>query len=542
MFKKNLSLLLAGILTISCLTAGCGNNSGNGGESAAAGNGDSQAAATETGKADKAASGEVITLTFFDKNTGDAFDNPVAQAITEKTGIKIEVQQPTGNPEEKLNLMLASGDLPDIVLMDRRSDIVNKYIAAGALVPLNDLIDQYGADIQEMYGDILNKSRYEDGKNYYLNNWYGLDPDPDRAFCIRMDVLKELGYGEKAEKGEAFTQDEFRDILSRFKETYKDADGQPAIPLTSNADYMPSVLSTFKAMYGMKNYYEKDGKLFFDVRDPDYLEMVKYMNGLYRDGLLDKEWAVNKEQIFTQKAGSGRVAATVGLSSDGNRLLKEDNGEDTDKQFYMFKVVADGVDPDKTTFSPRSSLGWDAIGITVKNEHPVETIKFMNFLASEEGQYLLMWGIEGKDWDMEDGKHVPRPETLQGFKDDWNTFAKETGIRKWTWFIKNGYGSDGTPYDLATKYERDAVSTHALTSMANSTWDTAPYDYIGPAAGTPEALSEQKIKDIIDTAFTNMVYADSEEQVVSLYDAMISEIDANQASACLLYTSPSPRD
>ena len=295
MFKKNLSLLLAGILTISCLTAGCGNNSGNGGESAAAGNGDSQAAATETGKADKAASGEVITLTFFDKNTGDAFDNPVAQAITEKTGIKIEVQQPTGNPEEKLNLMLASGDLPDIVLMDRRSDIVNKYIAAGALVPLNDLIDQYGADIQEMYGDILNKSRYEDGKNYYLNNWYGLDPDPDRAFCIRMDVLKELGYGEKAEKGEAFTQDEFRDILSRFKETYKDADGQPAIPLTSNADYMPSVLSTFKAMYGMKNYYEKDGKLFFDVRDPDYLEMVKYMNGLYRDGLLDKEWAVYKE-------------------------------------------------------------------------------------------------------------------------------------------------------------------------------------------------------------------------------------------------------
>ncbi len=74
------------------------------------------------------------------------------------------------------------------------------------------------------------------------------------------------------------------------------------------------------------------------------------------------------------------------------------------------------------------------------------------------------------------------------------------------------------------------MSTHALTSMANSTWDTAPYDYIGPAAGTPEALSEQKIKDIIDTAFTNMVYADSEEQVVSLYDAMISEIDANQAS------------
>ena len=116
--------------------------------------------------------------------------------------------------------MLASGDLPDIVLMDRRSDIVNKYIAAGALVPLNDLIEQYGPDIKEMYGDILNKSRYEDGKNYYLNNWYGLDPDPDRAICIRMDVLDELGYGERAKEGDYFTQEEFRDILdSLLKES-----------------------------------------------------------------------------------------------------------------------------------------------------------------------------------------------------------------------------------------------------------------------------------------------------------------------------------
>ena len=36
---------------------------------------------------------------------------------------------------------------------------------------------------------------------------------------------------------------------------------------------------------------------------------------------------------------------------------------------------------------------------------------------------------------------------------------------------------------------------------------------------------------IIDTAFANMVYAESEEQVESLYNAMISEIDANQAAA-----------
>lgn len=518
--KKRKLFQMAAVLTLTaaCLLSGCTQRMSSGEGDAA-------------GRTEQPATSEPITLTFFDKNTGDAFDNPVAQAITERTGIKIEVQQPTGNPEEKLNLMLASGDLPDLVLMDRRSDIVNKYIAAGALIPLNDLIDQYGPDIKEMYGDVLNKSRYEDGNNYYLNNWYGMDTDPDRAFCIRMDVLQELGYEEKAQKGEAFTQEEFRDILTRFRDTYSGEDGQNAIPLTCNADYMPSIASTFKAMYGMKNYYEKDGQLFFEVRDPDYLDMVKYMNSLYREGLLDKEWAVNKEQIFTQKAGSGRVAATIGgIPTDANKVLLSDS-QDPDKQFYMFKVIAPGTKPEETTYSPRSSLGWDAIGITVKNEHPEETMKFINYLASEEGQYLLMWGLEGKDWDIKDGKHTPRPETLQGFQDDWNTFSRETGIRKWTWFIKNGYGTDGTPYDLAGKYERDDIMKQALISMENSTWDTAPYDYISPTAGTPEALSEQKIKDIIDTAFTNMVYADSEEELEQIYRDMIANIDANQADA-----------
>lgn len=303
MLSKKVKAAAALLLAVSSVLTACGGS---------AENPDSPA---ESGK-------EPVTLTFFDKNTGDAFDNDVAQVIMERTGVKIEVQQPTGNPEEKLNLMLTSGDLPDLVLMDRRSNIVDKYIAAGALVPLNDLIDQYAPNVKEMYGDTLNKSRYEDGKNYYLNNWYGIDGAPDRAYCMRMDVLKELGYGEKAERGEAFTQEEFKDILTKFRDSYTDEDGRAAIPLTCSSEYMSAIIGCFKGMYGMKNYYEKDGELFFEVRDPKYLDMLQYMNSLYREGLLDKEWAVNKDQIYIQKAGSGRVAATIGgVPTDANKVL-----------------------------------------------------------------------------------------------------------------------------------------------------------------------------------------------------------------------------
>lgn len=475
---------------------------------------------------------EPITLTFFDKNTSDSFDNSVALKIIEETGISIEIQQPTGNPEEKLSLMLTSADLPDIVLMDRRSEIVNKYIAAEALIPLNDLLEEYGPDILEMYGDVLTKSRYEDGQNYYLNNWYGVDPDPDRGINMRMDLLVEFGYGDKAMNGEYFTQDEFVDILTQFKEKYTEINGQPAIPFTLNGEYMETALSIFKGMYGLKRYYEKsDGELQLIVKDPKYLEMVKFVNQLYRDDLLDPEWAINKKQIFAEKLVSGSVvAAGGGHPSDVNNIFYEDEGKDTNKQFYMFRVVAPGVDPEATTFSPRSSLGWDAIGITATNEHPIETIKFMNYLASEEGQYLLMWGVEGEHWDYEDGVHTPNPDIIPGFKNDWGEYSKTTGIRKWSWFVKNGYGSDGTPFDLVGKYEKDAVGQHAHISMVGSVWDTAPYDSVGPLGGTPEALVEQKLRDIMDQGFANMAYAESVEELEKEYQEMLDELEANQAS------------
>src|SRR4030042_4190317 len=67
------------------------------------------------------APGEPVTLTLFDKNCSQSFTNPVAKEITRRTGVFIEIQQPTGNPDEKLNLMLASGDLPDILNIARSS-------------------------------------------------------------------------------------------------------------------------------------------------------------------------------------------------------------------------------------------------------------------------------------------------------------------------------------------------------------------------------------------------------------------------------------
>ncbi|MDQ0112490.1 ABC transporter substrate-binding protein [Paenibacillus harenae] len=515
--KKWLLSMLTAVMLVSVLSA-CASNSSN--KPSNGSNAENGAEGTnEPGT-------EPITITFFDKNTGDKFDNQIAQEITKRTGVTIEIQQPTGNPTEKLNLMLASEDLPDMIMFDRSSDLVAKYIEAGAIIPLNKLIEDYGHDVSEMYGDVLNKTRYKDGNNYYLSNWYGLEHEPVFGFNMRKDIVKELA-PDKAEGGVPFSATEFKKLLSDFKAKYPQIDGKDTIALTMDGENFGGTMGTFKGMFGLTNYYEKDGKLQYDVKNPAYRDMILYMNDLYRSGLMDKEWAINKRQVWEQKIATGTIFSSTGAYWDlgnSNTIIKKDIGEES--QLFAYKVVADGLDPSKTTYGGRSSLGWDAIAITKKNKNPERTMQFINFLASEEGQYLLMWGIEGTHWDMKDGKHTPRPEVLQSFKDDWAAYTKETGIRKWTWFIKNGPGADGTPYDLPGRYERSQIDQMAIKNLSDSVFDTAIYDGLSPQGGTPEALNEQKINDITRQAITKAIMAPSAEEAGAIFDKMLSDMKA----------------
>lgn len=517
MFKtrKTFNVLLSTVLMGSVI-AGCSTKENTASPS------DKPAAATDN----KANDTTPIKMTFFDKNTGDAFTNEVAKEITKRTGVTIEIQQPTGNPSEKLNLMLASSDLPDVVLMDRGEDIVSKYIAAGAIIPLDDLIAKYGPNVKKMYGDTLKKTRFTDGKNYYLSNWYGAENEPVFGMNIRMDWLKQIA-PDKAGGGKPFTAEEFEALLKDFKTKIGKVDGKDVFPMTFNGENMGAVLGTFKGMWGMKSYYEDNGTLKYDVKDPKFKDMLLYLNKLYREGLIDPEWPVNKKQTWDQKISNGLVFATPGAYWDlgtPNGVLKKAGGPE--KQLYPYKLVGPGIDPAKTTLGPKSTLGWDAIAITKTNKNPERTMKLIDFLASEEGQYLLMWGIEGVHWDMKDGKHTPRPEVLQGFKDDWDSYVKKTGIRKWTWFVKNGKGSDGTPIDLPGRYQRGEIDQMALKNLSDTVWDTSVYDNLGPAGGTPDALVSQKVSDIMSQTITKVIISKSDTDAAALFDKMLADMKA----------------
>ena len=74
-----------------------------------------------------------ITLTAYDKNVTTSFGNDdVSSEIIKKTGVTLDYNQASGDAKEKLNLMLASNDYPDLILIDRSSGMIDKFISAKA--------------------------------------------------------------------------------------------------------------------------------------------------------------------------------------------------------------------------------------------------------------------------------------------------------------------------------------------------------------------------------------------------------------------------
>jgi putative aldouronate transport system substrate-binding protein len=480
---------------------------------------------------------DTVTITIFDKNSsGKTFDDDVALKIMEETGINIELVDPTEDSSEKLNLMLATKTYPDIVLMGQ-GEIVNRYIEAGAFIELDDLIKEYAPNVTQMYGDVLDKTKYSDGKNYWLAVWYGLDSDASAGVLMRRDYLAEIVGYERACSPEAFTQSEYMEILRKFKKLHPEINGKESIALSLDGD-AENYFGTLKGMFGIKSYYQlEDGTIEYNLRDPQYLKSLLFLNDLYMEGLLDKQWVIDKTERWEEKLIEGRVFSTFNSYWDldtANSVLKSRYGEDA--QFYSYKVVADGLSEDETTYNGRSSLGWDAIGITDNCKNVETAMKLVDYLASEEGQYLLMWGVEGEHWTMQNGVHVPNEDVLDALINNFDDTSNKTGIRKWTWFTKNGYGSDGTPYDLATKYRISDTAEFANQSFGElDSWDTSDFIGLEPAGNSELGLEWQKILDIFDENCSKVINANSNEEATEIFNNMIEQMDAVGFKECEEY-------
>lgn len=514
------------------------------------------AQATETAQATESASASPveqlppITATSglgigFTGGTDGPFDDDVAKEIARITGVtlnNIPIGETAEARDNKLNIMLVSGEYPELLRVPD-GDILQKYIKEQALLPLDDLIEQYGPNIKRMYGDTILKKLQDpdDGKIYRLTNWHGYTTDGGFfGMNIKRDLLQQLDPAI-ADSNNPITPERFYELLKAFKEKFPTIDGKPSIPLTFSIDQRffdnnLGALGIFKAAYGIKEFSEDaDHNLKTDIKDPRFGEVLKYLNKLQREKLIDSEWPTLKYQVYAQKLTQGNVFASTGAWFEPIAANAELSKNDPMSQYFAYVVAADGV-ANPPLYS-NSETGKESISITKNAKDPVRLIKLLDFLASEDGNFLNFWGPQGGLWDVVDGKRTVKPELIAEYQQDPQTFWNTHNVRKWN--IVNGQEpmlaeytyADGTTFAPVAKTDTPYQQTFdwqmkSLISVVNTSYDGWLYEGIKPPAGSEEANIAQKFSDIKEKeVFKIIINSKSEDEVQAGLDNLIKQAD-----------------
>jgi len=477
-------------------------------------------------------------------------NNPVARVLTAKTGVRFEMEYTEGNSEDTARLMLADRSYPDIIYTKGSQD---EFIKAGAFIPLDNLIEQYGANIKKFYAENLKRLRYslDDPSIYYLGSFPIKDEasDPQEGFRLQLAVLKELGYPRLR------TLADFEAALRTYKERYPVIDGKPTIGLSLIADdwrFLISVTNYAVFATGAPN----DGEWYIDPvtheailhhKRPVEREYFRWLNHMHNTGLLDPESFVQTYAQYLAKIASGRVLGLIDakwdIANTESRLRQENKAERTYASLpltlsedYLFSEF----------YAACYSSRW-GISITDHCEDPVAVIRFFDYLLSEEGQILVHWGVPRLHYQIDkEHKRFFTPEQLEK-RNDPNAQTTE-GVFMFSYpFPEYGEGildSTGQPFMPAGK------SIQAEKSFANEQELLAAYGVeswyqLYPAKGNfpvrpygeawqieiPEQSEEKLIfkhcEEIIRKRITEAILS-VPSKFDTIYDLMLKELEVAQ--------------
>ena len=548
MKRKVVSLMLVSAMVAGML-AGCGSDSGSskGGSS------------TETGSAAEASSsGETaddkspITFEYFnaDGKNGN-WDNPVAKAITEATGVTLDVSYPVasqGDAKEDVALMIANDEYPDMIYA--KGSATDLY-QAGALIDMTDLIEKYGPNIKKMYGAEMEKLKWsQDDPGIYQLSYAGVNQKTltTGGSCqIQWAALKENDY--KYPK----TLDEYEKMIKSYLAAHpKTEDGLDMIGITMSASDWHWMITLGNPAGLIADASPDNGQWIIDdeynvhykhVTDEEK-EYFKWLCRMYNEGILDPNFATQTDDDYIAKVASGRVVAITDAEwhySQCEATLVADGK--VDQTYVGLPVTLREDQVEKALLYQGTTVGW-GIGITKSCEDPVRAIKFLDYLCSDEGQILYHWGIERENYFLDDDGQPYRTDEEVAKAQSDPDYAKNTGIDNYTGFPIYGTGSyseDGFPYTPTTKesvianYNTaekegcEAMGFEMLTDMfaQPEEFDLLPYSALWAYQQPQELAEKQTILDEIAWPGLVKCVTGTEDEFDGNWKSMVQELTDN---------------
>ena len=503
---------------------------------------------------------EPITLTAFRGDPGDqpAEDNKIYKKIEEEFGIKFEFEFLAGDLDEKLGIMIAGEDYPDLFDGGNSADLL---ISNGALINLLDYVTpektpRLWAHIEPQKARLITQDENGNDVLYIIPN-YGL-ADGEQivnqvngpAFFVQKQVLEWAGYPQ------IHTLNEYFDLLDSFIEANPtDENGTPYTGFDILCEDWRHfcLINPVQHLMGRPN----DGEVIVDVNSDDFYTETfidkpyakpyyKKLNEEFHKGLISKDTFVMNYDQYIAALSSGTVLGMFDQTWDFNTatFALQDAG------MYKNTYVALGLvyDPEYVDGKeieehyvngslPNVNRGF---GISVNCECPERIVNMWEEMMSEEWQLLLQWGVEGEDYSIENGRLVMTKEQYENtLNNNWKLHNKAEAFRESS-PKKQGYIMEG---DLAgncwevgnqpeivfgqmNDYDKDFLEHYGYQKFAdfvNPPIELAPYGEAWQIDYTPVDVDHQDFLDIQDKYLPELIMCEPEE-FDALWDEFVEEI------------------
>ena len=317
-------------------------------------------------------------------------NNIFAKQYMEELGIKIDylwyAAQTPEDATQKKNVAIASGEIPDIMMVDpdqlallAKSDLINKDIGT--------IFDQYASEHLKDWtygeGDAAMASATYDGKVIAIPQ---IDSSIDLSpfLWIRKDWVDKLGLKMPT------TMEELYDVMVAFKNNDPDGNGKPdTVGLILNKDYLLGVASS--DAYGLFNGFgsyprawvkDANGKLAYGSALPETKEALKFLNKLYSEGLIEKDFAVKDSQKASELPAAGTGGIQYGAMWNAMWPLQSSLQNDPKANWQAVSIVA----AEGKEVKPQIKLNVRYYYVVSKNcKNPEALIKLLNFWCEKFG-------------------------------------------------------------------------------------------------------------------------------------------------------------
>lgn len=513
-------LMTAGMVGCSGNSNSNGGDGGNGSGSAAANNGGGSAAAangagsTNAGNAaEPAPADKTYEIKYHGSFQLDGMkqDSDVEQAIEKKFNVKIDL---VNAKMDKINLLAASNDLPDIIRIADPKDVAT-LASSGMLLELPESL------LQEQMPDVINSLNQVDqglwgltkvdGKNYAIPQYLTVVPW-DSAMTFRKDILDAAGIADVPA-----TIDQYDAAFKAIKADEKaiaatTSPGVKKLYMFGGADmqYGWNAWSWLFGAYGsMPDTWQLDanGNVARGETLPGTKDALAKLREWYAAGYIDPAFVTDKGDQYGAKYNTG----TYVMGTRGLNQISSPNTDDLQKNIPTVQYVNA-----KSPVGPNGDAGvwsWgkrqNFVGISAKLKDDPDKVKkilsMLNTIATDEELYKLThWGIEGKSYKLTDGI----PVAIQPYDNDKSPETAALGVGSMDGQGGSLFGPFGN-IDLVKKY-----MDPKLVEATNQYYTGKP-DVIFMLPLPSTATTEQRIIDKWNETFTKIVIG---EAPLSAYD------------------------